>query len=122
MSMSSHLRELRKKHQALAEIIEDEQRKPASDDLNIKQLKLKKLYLKEEIERLAARPEACAECPGASRAGASEAKRASPVTGPPAGSAPQIREALAALGGELPGRIEGSPRPSRPAAPGSPAR
>ncbi|HVH01977.1 MAG TPA: DUF465 domain-containing protein [Amaricoccus sp.] len=54
MSMSSHLSELRKKHQALSEIIEEEQRKPASDDLNIKQLKLKKLYLKEEIERLAA--------------------------------------------------------------------
>jgi hypothetical protein len=54
MSMSSHLSELRKKHQALSQIIEEEQRKPSSDDLNIKQLKLKKLYLKEEIERLAA--------------------------------------------------------------------
>jgi hypothetical protein len=54
MSMSSHLMELRKKHQALSEIIEEEQRKPAADDLSIKQLKLKKLYLKEEIERLAA--------------------------------------------------------------------
>jgi len=54
MSMSSHLMELRKKHQALSEIIEEEQRKPAADDLGIKQLKLKKLYLKEEIERLAA--------------------------------------------------------------------
>ena len=32
--------------------IEEEQRKPSSDDLSIKQLKLKKLYLKEEIERL----------------------------------------------------------------------
>ena len=54
MSLSSHLSELRKKHQALSEIIEEEQRKPSSDDLNIKQLKLKKLHLKEEIERLAA--------------------------------------------------------------------
>ena len=52
----SHLSELRKKHQALSEIIEEEQRRPSSDDLSIKQLKLKKLYLKEEIERLAAGP------------------------------------------------------------------
>lgn len=54
MSVSAHLTELRKKHQALSDIIEEEQRKPSSDDLNIKQLKLKKLHLKEEIERLAA--------------------------------------------------------------------
>jgi hypothetical protein len=54
MSMSSHLSELRKKHQALSETIEEEQRQPSSDDLSIKQLKLKKLYLKEEIERLSA--------------------------------------------------------------------
>ena len=54
MSMSSHLSELRKKHQALSESIEEEQRQLSSDDLKVKQLKLKKLYLKEEIERLAA--------------------------------------------------------------------
>jgi hypothetical protein len=54
MSMSTPLSELRKKQQAHSEIIEDEQRQPSSDDLSIKQLKLKKLYLKEEIERLAA--------------------------------------------------------------------
>jgi hypothetical protein len=54
MSLSSHLDELRKKHAALSEIIEEEQRKPSSDDLNIKQLKVRKLHLKEEIERLAA--------------------------------------------------------------------
>ena len=39
MSMSSHLSELRKKHQALSAEIEEEQRKPSSDDLAIKQLK-----------------------------------------------------------------------------------
>lgn len=54
MTLSSHLTELRKKHQALSEMIEAEQRNPAADDLNIKQLKVKKLHLKEEIERLAA--------------------------------------------------------------------
>ncbi len=52
MTLSSHLTELRKKHQALSEIIEAEQRNPGSDDLSIKQLKVKKLHLKEEIERL----------------------------------------------------------------------
>jgi hypothetical protein len=52
MSVSSHLSELRKKHQALSDIIEEEQRSLSSDDLNIKQLKLKKLHIKEEIERL----------------------------------------------------------------------
>jgi hypothetical protein len=52
MSMSSHLSELRKKHQALSDIIEEEQRKLSSDDLDIKALKLRKLHIKEEIERL----------------------------------------------------------------------
>lgn len=54
MTMSSHLSELRKKHQALSAMIEEEQRYPGSDDLNIKQLKVKKLHLKEQIERLSA--------------------------------------------------------------------
>jgi hypothetical protein len=52
MNLGSHLDELRKKHQTLSEIIEEEQRKPAADDLSIKQLKLKKLHIKEEIARL----------------------------------------------------------------------
>ncbi len=54
LSLSSHLAELRKKHQALSETIEIEQQHPGADDLNIKQLKLKKLHLKEEIVRLSA--------------------------------------------------------------------
>jgi hypothetical protein len=33
-------------------VIESEQRYPASDDLSIKQLKLRKLQLKQEITRL----------------------------------------------------------------------
>lgn len=56
MTLSSHLSELRKKHQSLSEIIEAEQRSPASSDLSIKQLKVKKLHLKEEIERLSSMP------------------------------------------------------------------
>lgn len=52
MTLSSHLSELRKKHQSLSDKIEAEQSSPGSDDLNIRQLKVKKLHLKEEIERL----------------------------------------------------------------------
>jgi hypothetical protein len=52
MSLSSHLTELRKKHQALDDMIEAEQKNPAYDDLNLKQLKLKKLHIKEEIYRI----------------------------------------------------------------------
>lgn len=52
MSMSSHLSELRKKHRAISDSIEEEQRHPGSDDLAIKELKLRKLHLKEQIERL----------------------------------------------------------------------
>ncbi|PZQ52219.1 MAG: DUF465 domain-containing protein [Rhodovulum sulfidophilum] len=54
MSLGSHLMELRKKHQTLSDVIETEQRHPAADDLNIKQLKLKKLQLKQEIVKLEA--------------------------------------------------------------------
>ncbi len=52
MSMSSHLQELRKKHQSLSERVEQVQRSPGSDDLTIAELKKKKLRLKDEIERL----------------------------------------------------------------------
>ena len=50
MSLSTHLTELRRKHQALSELIEAKQKQPGSDDLEIKELKLKKLQLKEEIQ------------------------------------------------------------------------
>lgn len=49
MSLGSHLTELRKKHQTLSDVIETEQRCPSADDLNIKQLKLRKLHLKERF-------------------------------------------------------------------------
>jgi hypothetical protein len=54
MSLDSHLEELRKKHAAIAERIEEEQRHPGADDQSIKQLKVQKLHLKEEITRLSA--------------------------------------------------------------------
>lgn len=52
MSLTSHLQELRKKHQMLSEAVETAQRQPATDDMEIAKLKKKKLQLKEEITRL----------------------------------------------------------------------
>ena len=52
MTMSSHLNELRKKHQNLSEMVEQEQRNLGADDLYIVDLKKQKLRLKEEISRL----------------------------------------------------------------------
>ncbi len=54
MTLSSHLQELKKKHQNLAESVEMLQRSPATDDLEIAKLKKQKLQLKEEINRLSA--------------------------------------------------------------------
>ena len=52
MSMSSHVQELRKKHHALSSKVEEAQRSPSTDDLEIRALKREKLRLKEEITRL----------------------------------------------------------------------
>lgn len=52
MSLSSHLQELKKKHQHLSESVEMMQRSPATDDLEIAKLKKQKLMLKEEINKL----------------------------------------------------------------------
>lgn len=52
MSLSSHLQELRKKHEHLSMEVEEAQRSPSFDDLQITALKKQKLKLKEEIERL----------------------------------------------------------------------
>ncbi|WP_133489135.1 YdcH family protein [Aliiroseovarius marinus] len=52
MSMSSHLEELRRKHEVLSEKVEEIQRAPGSTDAEITELKKQKLQLKEEIERL----------------------------------------------------------------------
>ena len=53
MSISSHLEELRKKHETLSDQVEQAQRAPGTSDQEISDLKKKKLKLKEEIERLA---------------------------------------------------------------------
>lgn len=52
MSVSSHVQELRKKHQNLSETVEQAQRSPGTDDLHIAALKKEKLRIKEQIERL----------------------------------------------------------------------
>ncbi len=55
MSLSSHLKELKKKHQSLSTEVEEAQRAPGVDDLRVAELKRHKLRLKEEIARLSER-------------------------------------------------------------------
>ncbi len=50
LSQSSRLEALKAKHAALAERIENEQKYPGVNDFFLRDLKLKKLKLKEEIE------------------------------------------------------------------------
>lgn len=52
MSLEAHIRELESRHQKLEDQIADMMNHPSVDDLEIKRLKLEKLHLKEEIERL----------------------------------------------------------------------
>jgi len=52
MSIQSHLVELTRRHQALEREIEGERNHPATNEIKLKELKRKKLHLKEEIERL----------------------------------------------------------------------
>lgn len=54
MSLSSHLAELRKKHQVLSRQVEEEARNPASDSIELTEMKKRKLVLKQEIEKLTA--------------------------------------------------------------------
>ncbi|WP_172298870.1 YdcH family protein [Pseudoruegeria sp. HB172150] len=54
MSLSSHLEELRKKHETLSDQVEDALQHPSMDALSITELKKQKLRLKEEIQRLSA--------------------------------------------------------------------
>ena len=54
MSLSSHIEELKKKHQSLSEQVEQALRAPGMPDTEIAELKKQKLRLKDEIERLMA--------------------------------------------------------------------
>lgn len=52
MSMSTHLDQLRQKHEALKVKIKEEERHPGANDLEIRAMKREKLHLKEAIQRL----------------------------------------------------------------------
>lgn len=54
MAVSSHLNQLREKHEALKVRIREEERRPGIDHLEVVQLKREKLHLKEQIQRLQA--------------------------------------------------------------------
>lgn len=54
MSVSSHIEQLKKKHQNLSDSVESLQRSPASTDAEIAALKKQKLMIKEEITKLSA--------------------------------------------------------------------
>lgn len=54
MSVTAHVEELKRKHVALSEKVEKEQRSPGTSDFQIADLKRQKLKLKEEITRLSA--------------------------------------------------------------------
>ncbi|KIT16646.1 YdcH family protein [Jannaschia aquimarina] len=56
MSLSSHLQELRKKHETLSRQVEEEARNPATDTLVLSDLKKRKLAIKQQIERLNSAP------------------------------------------------------------------
>ncbi len=53
MSLSSHVEELRRKHALLSDRVEEAQRNPAANPMDIMDMKKQKLRLKEEINRLA---------------------------------------------------------------------
>ena len=52
MAIELHLAELEKRHQALESELNEALTHPSADDLQIAELKRKKLYVKDEIERL----------------------------------------------------------------------
>jgi hypothetical protein len=52
MAIESHLAELEKRHQALEQEIFEALTHPSTDDLQIAELKRKKLHVKDEIARL----------------------------------------------------------------------
>jgi hypothetical protein len=52
MSMQSHLLELQKRHEALEQQIAEALLHPSTDDLTLRELKRRKLHVKDEITRL----------------------------------------------------------------------
>jgi hypothetical protein len=52
MAIESHVAELEKRHQALESELNEALTHPSADDLQIAELKRKKLHVKDEIERI----------------------------------------------------------------------
>ena len=52
MTVASHIAELKRKHDHLSTAVEQAQRAPATDDLQIADMKKQKLRIKEQISRL----------------------------------------------------------------------
>ena len=52
MAIESHLAELEKRHEALEEQISEALTHPSTDDLQLLELKRRKLHVKDEITRL----------------------------------------------------------------------
>ena len=52
MAIEARIRELDSRHETLERAITDENNRPASDDLRLRELKRRKLKLKEELEAL----------------------------------------------------------------------
>ncbi len=56
MSLESHIESLKGRHASLEHRIHDEDRRPRPDDNALNRLKLEKLRLKDELERLRRSP------------------------------------------------------------------
>ncbi len=55
MAIEARIRELDSRHENLERAIQDETSRPASDELRLRELKRRKLKLKEELESLKGR-------------------------------------------------------------------
>ena len=55
MAIEARIRELDSRHENLERAIEDEASRPAADELRLRELKRRKLRLKEELETLRGR-------------------------------------------------------------------
>jgi len=60
MSLEAHLAELERRHEALEKEIEEAMAHPAADDLQVNELKRRKLHIKDQMVRLQGSPEAAA--------------------------------------------------------------
>ncbi|MDR3514128.1 MAG: DUF465 domain-containing protein [Caulobacteraceae bacterium] len=55
MAIEARIRELDSRHETLERAIQDEANRPAADELRLRELKRRKLKLKEELEMLKGR-------------------------------------------------------------------